>query len=111
MIYDLLHLNTVFACSTCQSIVSGESCPDCTSVTRDYTGSFSKVVLSHRAVNQVFFGVFLMFLAFFHSKIWAKIHFGTFEPYKQEKHLKISSTKKVRFQGWLKMAQFLLTEF
>ena len=55
------------------------------------TGSFSKVVLSHRAVNQVFFGVFLMFLAFFHSKIWAKIHFGTFEPYKQEKHLKISS--------------------
>ena len=50
-----------------------------------HTGSFSKVVLSHRAVNQVFFGVFLMFLAFFHSKIWAKIHFGTFKPYKQEK--------------------------
>merc|ERR1712155_467558 len=76
-----------------------------------YTGSFSKVVLSHRAVNQVFFGVILMFLAFFHSKIWAKIHFGTFELYEQEKHLKISSSKKVRFQGWLKMAQFLLTEF
>ena len=45
------------------------------------TGSFSKVVLSHRAVNQVFFGVFLMFLAFFYSKILAKFHFGTFEPY------------------------------
>ena len=75
------------------------------------TVSFSKVVLSQGAVNLVFFGVFLMFLGFFHSKIWAKIHFGTFEPYKQEKHLKISSSKKVRFQGWLKMAQFLLTEF
>ena len=45
-------------------------------------GSFSKVVLSQGAVNLVFFGVFLMFLAFFHSKIWAKFHFGTFEPYK-----------------------------
>ena len=52
-----------------------------------------------------------MFLAFFHSNIWAEIHFGTYEPFKQEKHLKISSSKKVRFQGWLKMAQFLLTEF
>ena len=29
------------------------------------TGSFSKVVLSHGAVNQVFLGVFLMFSAFF----------------------------------------------
>ena len=48
----------------------------------EYTGSFSKVVLSHRAVNQVFLGVFLMFSAFFHSKLWAKFHFGTFEPYK-----------------------------
>ena len=46
------------------------------------TVSFSKVVLSQGAVNKVFLGVFLMFLAFFHSKIWAKFHFGTFEPYK-----------------------------
>ena len=76
-----------------------------------YTGSFSKVVLSHGAVNQVFLGVFLMFSAFFHSKLWAKFHFGTFEPYKWEQSWKISSSKKVRFQGWLKMAQFLLTEF
>ena len=49
------------------------------------TGSFSKVVLSQGAVKQVFLGVFLMFLAFFHSKIWATFHFGTFKPYKQEK--------------------------
>ena len=55
----------------------------------DYTGSFSKVVLSQGAVNKVFFGVFLMFLAFFHSKIWAQFHFGTFKPYKQEKSWKI----------------------
>ena len=45
------------------------------------TGSFSKVVLSQGTVKQVFFGVFLMFLAFFHSKIWAQFHFGTFKPY------------------------------
>ena len=45
------------------------------------TGSFSKVVLSQGAVNQVFLGVFLVFLAFIHSKIWAKFHFGTSEIY------------------------------
>ena len=48
----------------------------------DTTGSFSKVVLSQGVVKQVFLGVFLMFLAFFHSKIWAQFHFGTFKPYK-----------------------------
>ena len=36
-----------------------------------------------------------MFLAFFHSKIWAKIHFGTFEPYKQEKSSKISLVETI----------------
>ena len=46
------------------------------------TVSFSKVVLSQGAVNQLFLGVFLMFLAVFHSKIWAQFHFGTFKPYK-----------------------------
>ena len=50
------------------------------------TGSFSKVVLSQGAVNEVFLGVFLMFLPFFLSKIWAKFHFGTFEPYDLEKN-------------------------
>ena len=75
------------------------------------TGSFSKVVLSHGAVNHVILGVFLMFSAFFYSKLWAKFYFGTFEPYDYEKSWKISSFKKVRFQGWLKMASFLLTEF
>ena len=45
------------------------------------TGSFSKDVFSQGAEYQVFLGVFLMFLAFFNSKIWAKFHFGTFKPY------------------------------
>ena len=45
------------------------------------TVSFSKDVFSQGAEYQVFLGVFLMFLAFFHSKIWAKFHFGTFKPY------------------------------
>ena len=52
---------------------------------RYYTVSFSKDVFSQGAEYQVFLGVFLMFLAFFHSKIWAKFHFGTFESYKKEK--------------------------
>ena len=47
-----------------------------------HTVSFSKFVLSQWAVNQLFIGVFLMFLAVFHSKIWAQFHFGTFKPYK-----------------------------
>ena len=51
-----------------------------------------------------------MFLSFFHRKIWAKFHFGTFKPNKKFFFGK-SLPKKVRFQGWLKMAQFLLTEF
>ena len=45
------------------------------------TVSFSKDVFSQGAEYQLFLGVFLMFLAFFHSKIWAKFHFGTFKPY------------------------------
>ena len=45
------------------------------------TVSFSKDDFSQGAEYQVFLGVFLMFLAFFHSKIWAKFHFGTFKPY------------------------------
>ena len=59
-----------------------KSCPQKTLIWCKSTVSFSKVVLSQGAVNKVFLGVFLMFLAFFHSKIWAKFHFGTFEPYK-----------------------------
>ena len=47
-----------------------------------YTGSFSKVVLGQGVVKRVFLGVFLMFSAFFHSKIWAQFHFGTFNSYK-----------------------------
>ena len=50
-----------------------------------YTGSFSKAGFSQGAVNQLFFGLFCCFLDYFHSKIWAPFHFGTFEPYKQEK--------------------------
>ena len=42
-----------------------------------------------------------MFLAFFHSKIWAKIHFGTFEPYKQEKleNLTLKESAPIFYNG------------
>ena len=49
------------------------------------TVSFSKDDFSQGVEYQVFLGVFLMFFAFFHSKIWAKLHFGTYKPYNQEK--------------------------
>ena len=42
--------------------------------------SISKADFSQRAENQVFLGVFLMVLAFFHSKINAKFDFGNFKP-------------------------------
>ena len=58
-----------------------EEPPPCHWLWTQYTGSFSKDVFSQGAEYQVFLGVFLMFLAFFHSKIWAKFHFGTFKPY------------------------------
>ena len=63
------------------------------------TGTFSKDVFSQGAEYQVFLGVFLMFLAFFHSKIWAKFHFGTFEPYKVRKKLKKLMLKKGKISG------------
>ena len=53
----------------------------------------------------------MMFLAFFHSKIWAKFHFGTFKPYDLEKSWKILSSKNIKFQGWLKIAYFLQSGF
>ena len=49
------------------------------------TVSFSKDVFSQGAEYEVFLGVFLMFSAFFYSKIWAKFHFGTFKPSDYEK--------------------------
>ena len=52
-----------------------------------------------------------MFWAFFDHSIWAIFHSSTFGTYDWKKSLKISSFKKVRFQGWLKLAQFGLVEF
>ena len=99
-------LNSYFLRLECRYTQIQEECK-----TPQNTVSFSKDDFSQGAEYQVFFGVFLMFLAFFHSIIWAQFHLGTFEPYDKEKNGKISSSKKVRFQGWLQMAQFWLTEF
>ena len=52
-----------------------------------------------------------MFWTFFYHSIWAIFHSGTFETYDWKKSWKISSSKKVRFQGWLKLAKFWLVEF
>ena len=49
-----------------------------------------------------------MFWAFLDHLIWAIFHSGTFGTYDWKKSSKISSSKKVRFQGWLKLAYFLI---
>ena len=52
-----------------------------------------------------------MFWAFYGHLIWAIFHSGTLGTYDWKKSWKISSSKKVRFQGWLKLAKFWLVEF
>ena len=43
--------------------------------------------------------------------MWAQFHFGTLEQQLWEITWDIACSKKVRFQGWLKLAEFLLIEF
>ena len=61
--------------------------------------------------KSLIFWTFSDVLDFFYHSIWAIFHSGTFETYDWKKSWKISSSKKVRFQGWLKLAKFWLVEF
>ena len=62
--------------------------------TLQHTVSFSEDDSSQGAEYQVFLGVFLMFLAFFHSKIWAKFHLGTLNHISKKKVLKYHSQNR-----------------
>ena len=75
------------------------------------TGCSQKGGMQYVPLNLLFFGLFLMFWPFFDHSIWAIFHSGTFGTNDWKKSFKISSFKKVRFQGWLKLAQFGLVEF
>ena len=58
-----------------------------------------------------FFGLFLMFWTFFDHSIWAIFHSGSFGSSDWKKSWKISFSKKVEFQGWLKLTYFLISNF
>ena len=62
----------------------------------------------HPPLTPLFFGHFPMSWAYFDHSIWSIFHSGTPGAYCWKKSWKTSSSKKVRFQGWLKLAHFLL---
>ena len=70
------------------------------------TGWPGCLVLRQGAVNQLFFGVFLMFLACLDHARWAQFHSGILGPQEWKKSSDILSWKKVRFQDLLKLTFF-----
>ena len=72
---------------------------------------FSKGRIEVEPPKSLIFWTFAGVLDFFYHSIWAIFHSGTFGTYDLKKSSKISSSKKVRFQGLLKLAQFGLVEF
>ena len=80
-------------------------------VNRYYTGCLPAICKSKSAINGLFLGVFLLFWGYFDRYMWAQFHFGTLEQQLWEITWDIACSKKVRFQGWLKLAEFLLIEF
>ena len=70
------------------------------------TGWPGWLVLRQGAVNQLFLGVFLMFLACLDHKWWAQFHLGILGPQEWKKSSEILSWKKVRFQDLLKLTFF-----
>ena len=70
------------------------------------TGCLVCLVLKQGAVNQLFLGVFLMFLACLDHARWAQFHLGILGPQEWKKSSEILSWKKVRFQDLLKLTFF-----
>ena len=70
------------------------------------TGCPVCLVLKQGAVNQLFFEVFLMFLACLDHSRSAKFHLGLLGPQEWKKSSEILSGKKVKFQGCLKLTIF-----
>ena len=85
------------------------STPDHLCVATVCTGWPGCLVLRQGAVNQLFFGVFLMFLACLDHAWWAQFHLGILGPQEWKKSSEILTWKKVRFQGWLKLTYFLIS--
>ena len=62
-------------------------------------------------ITETLYGVFFVFLGSYDCQIWAIFHFGTLWAYGWKKSWKIWPWKKARFQGWLKLADFMVVEF
>ena len=76
-----------------------------------YTGCSETSCKFLRLVTQSFFGLFSVFWAFLYHKLWAIFHSSTSGTWNWKKGLKISSSKKFRIQGWLKLANFCWLKF
>ena len=73
------------------------------------TGCCKTSVKLWEHIIETLYGVFFVFLGSFDCQIWAIFHFGTLWAYGWKKSLKIWPWKKARFQGWLKLANFLIS--
>ena len=91
--------NAIYTISTTSMIYA-------TSTILQSTGWPGCLVLKQGAVNQLFLGVFLMFLACLDHARWAEFHLGILGPQEWKKSLEILSWKKVRFQDLLKLTFF-----
>ena len=76
-----------------------------------YTGCSQTSCKFLRLVTQSFFRLFLVFWTFFTIQCGRFFILVLLGHGIEKKGWKISSSKKVRIQGWLKLAQFLLVEF
>ena len=74
-----------------------------------YTGCCKTTGKLWQHITETLYGVFLVFLGSFDCQIWAIFHFGTLWAYGWKKSWKIWPWKKARFQGWLKLANFLIS--
>ena len=73
------------------------------------TGCFKTSCKLRKHITETLYGVFFVFLGSYDCQIWAIFHFGTLWAYGWKKSWKIWPWKKARFQGWLKLANFLIS--
>ena len=76
-----------------------------------YTGCCKTTGKLWKYITETLYGVFFVFLGSYDCQIWAIFHFGTLWAYGWKKSWKIWPWKKARFQGWLKLADFMVVEF
>ena len=73
------------------------------------TGCCKTSVKLWKHITETLYGVFFVFLSSFDCQIWAIFHFGTLWTYGWKKSWKIWPWKNARYQGWLKLANFLIS--